>query len=372
MNSSTKIKSVNKLNNEFEIETFKTIDQKNDCEDKDKILTLQDKHKHSRKYKKKKDLGNTILRRLAEGTESCGSLAKRLGVKKQLVCYWRDRGISLGIIIPNGGIRPAFYSRGPRYYLLDSLGWQSRNFGPVECRVHAARGDYFRYHIDTFGELNQIPIREEDGSINYVKMFPYLSHQIPPNRYPAIHLGIPSILTNEGGNQITLKIGSVDGLDTLFISPPPVFQSINEFESIRNPFQIALDNVVYFLEHNGKWVLDEVLSDLEFHYAFRWKDIQLYCPDLLKNLPHLKKGTDPSEIVLFWDESLGKGIKDYETTSRQIASDVFAILEVNRKQIIGKRKAKYRKAKRIATEHLNLRKYPLAVAIERVLSDKKG
>ena len=370
-----KIIRYNTINNEYKIENENHNNEidyeetKNDTNNKfeDNILTSATKKVKSKKYEKRENLDFKILSRLAEGNDSCGSLSKKMNVRKQLVCYWRDRGLAVGIIVPSGGIRPAFYTRGPRYYLLNSPGWQSRKFGPIHCRIHTPRGDYYCYLIQSIGELHQVQVRAEDGSIYYEKLFPHLSSQKPFRQYPAIHLNIPYSIAQCDNATATIRPGSKKGNDVIYLSPPAVNLTVHEFDQIRNPFSLSLYYINYFLGHLAKWSIVPFNVPNSFHYAFSWDDVELYCPDLLQGIPHLSRGSKPENVVLYWDESLGKGIRDYETTSKGIASDIFALLEVNRKQIIGKRKAKYQKSKKMPRSNQGLRKFPMKLAVDNYL-----
>lgn len=244
---------------------------------------------------------------------------------------------------------------------------------PVRCRVHAPYGSYFRY-LAVVGEMHSIQVQATDGSIYYIKLFPqsYGKRTGRGGRItPTTHIEVPWEIVCYYGAEVSLVLGTFGKSHALYVSPPSIFQTIHEFERIRNPFWLALKYIADLLERDGGWFLDKLPSDLEFHYAFEYEDVERYCPELLKGVPELRKSADPAKVVLYLDKSKdksqGQGIWDYETTSRGIASDVFAILEVERKRLIGGRKTLKPKVRKMPRRHRPKRKFPLAMMVEQYL-----
>ncbi len=351
-NVDDKVSPDTKIEVHIQDDNFRTVPYTSEEEEKETICHVR------RRYIKRDDFGTRILRSLADGNISCSALARRMKVDRRRIYYWRNRGVAMGIIIPCGGVCPTFYTKGPRYYVIKIPGWQYRILRPIECRVHIPHGDYFPFAVCRIGKT-QVQINNGNGTSTGVTLAPHIKFSPGLAILPAIRMNIPKRIAGYDGAEATIRFDK----KAMFISPSAVYQTQPEFEAFEQPFDTVLEAIVWVYELIGGWSLDSRPPEPNYHYAFDWDVVELFCPDLLKGIPKLKRGTTPEQLVLYWDESLGPGIRDYETTERRIASDIFAILEVNRRKLVGKRRSRYQR-RRVTPDPVDpFRKYPIYVAM---------
>ncbi len=289
-----------------------------------------------KKYRKDPKLPTKIVELLANNCHA-ERAARLLAISPSQVHRYKEIALRIGILVPYYGQNPRLYEKGPRYFLRREKGWWSKEFEPVECRIHPGYGNAYILHTteDSMGFF-EIPINQGDGTLLYQH---FLSGPLKHNGY-VLHKGrfpFPKkILGYDGSSYVEARVMN-NGDVTLSFSLPELRFTVHGLEEDGDdPYWLVTSYIEYFLRRHCHWNFPNPGSSGftgPLHYAIPLETIILYCCEVSEGVPRLRKGDNEEDLGIYIDRSVPNG--ELETVYPQVAKDILAILEIERRKMNG-------------------------------------
>lgn len=289
--------------------------------------------KPCRKYRKDSALPTKIVDLLANNCHA-EWVAKLLAVSPSQVYRYKEIALRMGILVPYYGQNPRLYEKGPRFFLRREKGWWSKEFEPIECRVHPGFGNSYIFRTTRAGMgFLEIPVNQGDGTLLYRHFLSGPLEHIGYTLHKGRFLFSSNILGYEGSSYVEARVMK-NGNVTLSFSLPELrmtFQGLEENGD--DPYWLVTAYIEDFLVRNCHWRFHDAGCTGPYHYAVPIDTIFLYCPELAEGVPRLRKGDNEEDLGIYIDRSIPNG--ELETVFPQVAKDMLGILEIERRKMGG-------------------------------------
>ena len=271
-------------------------------------------------------IGNRIIELLLEGL--CPSqVAKTLKISNSHVDYYCEKAENAGAIARVKGAYPLRYKKGPMYEEGLYIKRQRRRscyFENLHARVHPGNGSSFRFKVLKYGDLENLRLPGLERPI-----FP----KKPKGKGSNLHYTAAFPVEFEGGEgEATVTFfpspephGRGGRLE---ISPPELRLGLYRLQAAKDGpslFRPIVDSIYNTLGKAGWRFGEQTFEGEEVHYAFARPIVEALLPELLDNVPRLRRGDREADHPLFWDMSVPGG--ELETVHHRVAIDLLAMLK---------------------------------------------
>jgi len=261
-------------------------------------------------YRKHFHLRERVVGLAAEGM-TVPVICQQIGIRKQLAHYHIHKALEGGGLSVGTRSKPNIYTRGRNYNAFIS---RSKGRGVVaqvqiQSRTHQAPGAApLTYKVIKPGDIDDF---EERSATIYTKTYE-----------------LPLEVTGYNNAQARATFIWTKPNSKLQISPPYRLQSLDDIQQESYPFVPVGDYVFLDLRKRG-WDIDiqPILLDA-CHYAFDCNQLHALLPGVLDGVEQLKREEGGQREGFWIDMSQGRAHPEFETSNRNLALDLLAVLNV--------------------------------------------